>query len=64
LVLFARRESELLKVKELAEEANKEGGTGAGGKVLVVVADMSKRESIDAVSTFSMISESCSGRER
>ncbi|KAL7413896.1 NAD-P-binding protein [Mrakia frigida] len=48
LVLFARRESELLKVKELAEEANKEGGSGAGGKVLIVVADMSKRESIDA----------------
>ena len=40
-------------MKELAEEANKEGGTGAGGKVLIVVADMSKRDSIDAVSSFS-----------
>lgn len=48
LVLFARRESELLKVKELAEEANKEGGTGTGGKVKIVLADMSDRKSIDA----------------
>lgn len=50
LVLFARRQAELEQVKAACEQANAEGKTGKGGKVTVVVADMSDRKSIDAVS--------------
>lgn len=48
LILLARREEELEKVKQLAIDANKEGGTGKGGEVVCLKVDMSKRAEIDA----------------
>jgi 3-hydroxy acid dehydrogenase/malonic semialdehyde reductase len=50
LVLFARRKEELEKVAAACKQANQEGGSGKGGNVKVVVADMTDRKSIDAVS--------------
>lgn len=46
LILTARRQAQLEEVKRAAEQANKEGATGKGGKVVTLTLDMQDRKQI------------------
>lgn len=48
LIITARREAKLQEVKHAAEEANKQGGTGKGGKVLCLPLDMQDKHAVDS----------------
>ncbi|KAG0150012.1 hypothetical protein CROQUDRAFT_39131 [Cronartium quercuum f. sp. fusiforme G11] len=47
LIITARREAKLQEVKQAAEQANKEGGTGKGGKVIALQLDMQNKQAIE-----------------
>ncbi|CAH7684973.1 hypothetical protein BY996DRAFT_4574527 [Phakopsora pachyrhizi] len=47
VLITARREAELEKVKSLAIKANEEGGTGKGGRVDILKLDMKDRSAVD-----------------
>lgn len=47
VIVSARRADKLKEVAEAAKQANKEGGTGHGGKVHELVMDVSDRKSAD-----------------
>lgn len=48
VIISARRSEKLAEVKAAAQAANKEGGTGQGGKVFEWVQDVQDRRGVDS----------------
>jgi NAD(P)-dependent dehydrogenase (short-subunit alcohol dehydrogenase family) len=53
IIISARRPEKLSEVRQAAQQAHKEGGTGQGGKVFEWVQDVQDRRGVDSESPFS-----------
>jgi 3-hydroxy acid dehydrogenase/malonic semialdehyde reductase len=53
IIISARRPEKLSEVRQAAQQAHKEGGTGQGGKVFEWVQDVQDRRGVDSEPPFS-----------
>ncbi|KAJ9124714.1 hypothetical protein QFC24_003081 [Naganishia onofrii] len=58
VIVAARRKEQLSVVAEGCRKANKEGGTGQGGRVVEVVLDVADRRGVDGESSGASVSPS------
>jgi len=52
IIISARRPEKLSEVRQAAQQAHKEGGTGQGGKVFEWVQDVQDRRGVDSETPF------------